>query len=443
MVPMPRSQRSCTSRGQVMCRAALVVVAFGATTGLASEVAQAPPPAAPSGVRIVTDGSTAPLGRGPQPSLACPAGAVVITPGTKIQTVVNLYPGTTTFCLKAGVHAITSSITPKTGNTFVGEYGAILDGTGWSTTLDYAGAFMAHMQDIDNVTIRNLVIRNMPQRGIHAFYQNSDRWTIENNEITGCRSGVSLANASVLRRNRIHHNNGDSRGGMIPNGGYIGTSITNSLVEDNEIAYNGDIQKVTLTSNVTFRNNYIHHNGNGIWYDGDNVGSLIEGNVVEDTAGNGIFYEISGQGIIRNNIVRRSGESAIFMSTSRDVEIYGNTLEDNFRAVNLFVSCGNVHPRDVPYAGAIGWDLRNNNVHHNRVVVRDQSGAIGNLLGYDSTCTSAQADAYLNGSKGNVFTANQYAVPSLTGPWWHWGSLKTWTEWQGLGQDTQGTAAPR
>lgn len=422
-------------------RMTLVVVALGATTGLSGVLAQAPPPAPPAGLRIVADGASAPIGRGPQASLMCPAGAVDIAPGTSIQTMVNARAGNTTFCLKAGVHPITSAITPKTGNTFVGEYGAILDGAGWRTTVDYAGAFMAHNQDIDNVTIRNLVIRNMPQRGIHAFYLNSDRWTVENNEITGCRSGVSLPNASVLRRNYIHHNNGDSQGGLIPNGGYIATSITNSLFEDNEIAYNGGIQKVTMTSNVTFRNNHVHHNGNGIWYDGDNVGSLIEGNVVEDNGGNGIFYEISGQGVIRNNVVRRSGESAIFMSTSRDVEIYLNTLESNFRAVNLFVSCGNVHPARTPYPGAIGWDLRNNNVHHNTVVVGNQSGAIGNLLGYDGTCTAAQAEAYLNGSKNNVFAGNQYTVPSLTGPWWHWGAVKTWNEWRALGQDTNGTAS--
>ena len=42
--------------------------------------------------------------------------------------------GTTTFCLRAGVHYLTSSIRPKTGNTFVGEYGAILDGSGWTTS---------------------------------------------------------------------------------------------------------------------------------------------------------------------------------------------------------------------------------------------------------------------------------------------------------------------
>ena len=35
-------------------------------------------------------------------------------------------------------------------------------------------AFRAHNEDIDYVTIRNLVIRKMPQRAIHAFYWMSD-----------------------------------------------------------------------------------------------------------------------------------------------------------------------------------------------------------------------------------------------------------------------------
>ena len=34
---------------------------------------------------------------------------------------------------------------------------------------------------------------------------------------------------------------------------------------------------------MTFRNNFVHHNvGDGIWYDGDNTGALVEGNRVED-----------------------------------------------------------------------------------------------------------------------------------------------------------------
>ncbi|HEU5255965.1 MAG TPA: hypothetical protein VFU28_08250, partial [Vicinamibacterales bacterium] len=107
-------------------------------------------------------------GYGPQATITCPAGAVDIWPGQYIQGIINLYSGTTTFCLRAGVHYLTSSITPKTGFTFVGEYGAILDGSSWSTSDSTQAAFRAHNQDIDYVTIRNLVIRRMPQKGIHA-----------------------------------------------------------------------------------------------------------------------------------------------------------------------------------------------------------------------------------------------------------------------------------
>ena len=118
----------------------------------------------------------------------------------------DLFPGNTTFCLRAGVHSITSAITPKTGNTFVGEHGAILDGTGWTTADPTQGAFRAHNQDIDDVTIRNLVIRNMPKRGIHASYWASDRWTIGTNELASNQTGVAAPSHSVIRHNHIHHN---------------------------------------------------------------------------------------------------------------------------------------------------------------------------------------------------------------------------------------------
>jgi hypothetical protein len=84
---------------------------------------------------------------------------VNIAPGESIQRVVNMSPGGTTFCLRTGVHRLTASVTPKTGNIFVGEYGAILDGTGWSTTDPDAAAFKALSVNVDHVTIRNLTIR--------------------------------------------------------------------------------------------------------------------------------------------------------------------------------------------------------------------------------------------------------------------------------------------
>ena len=95
------------------------------------------------------------------------------------------------------------------------------------------------------------------------------------------------------------------------------------------------------SANVTFRNNFVHHNlGDGIWYDGGNPNALVEGNRVEDNGRNGIFYEASSGVIIRNNTIRRSGDTGVFISTSQNAQIYNNTLENNFRGITYFVNCG-------------------------------------------------------------------------------------------------------
>jgi parallel beta-helix repeat protein len=370
---------------------------------------------------------------GPQPTITCPAGAVDIWPGQYIQGVVNVYPGTTTFCLRAGVHELTSSITPRTGNTFVGEYGAILDGTNWSTTDSTQGAFRSHNQDIDYVTIRNLVIRKMPQKGIHAFYWMADHWTIESNEIAANKMGIVFPNNSMVRRNFIHHNYGDpsSADSSLRGGGYGGYYASHTVFDSNEIAYNGKEQKVMESVGVTFRNNFVHHNqADGIWYDGGNPDALIEGNRVEDNVRNGIFYEAGLGSIIRNNTIRRSGDTGIFISTSQNSEIYGNTLEDNFRAITYFINCGATVGRDI--------DLQNNWAHDNSIRVGTQSGAFATGMSYTADCTSTQVNTYHGGAKNLRFSRNTYYVPDAGGWWWLWNGIKQWFPWQSFGHDLDG-----
>ena len=381
------------------------------TVSTSSAAAPQPPPAPASGY-------------GPQSSIACPAGAVDIWPGVSIQTMVDSHGGSTTFCIRAGVHYLRSSITPKTGDTFVGEYGAVLEGSGWSTSDDTQAAFRGHNQDIDYVTIRNLVIRNMPQRGIHAFYYMSNNWTIEFTEIASSRNvGIVFPANSIIRNNYIHHNTYS---------GYMGPYAHNSVLEGNEIAYNGWEQKVTESANVTFRNNFVHHNvGAGIWFDSDNTGTLVEGNRVEDNGHVGIWYEISGDAVIRNNAVRRNADTGVFISTSKGVQVYNNTIEDNFRGITFFVNCPSVG------GGQMGFDLVNNSASDNTIAVGTRSGALASLFSWAS-CTSTQAAAYLNGSKNLTFYRNRYYVPSTNAQYWYWGNFKYWWEWQAIPQDAGG-----
>ncbi len=357
---------------------------------------------------------------GPSATITCPVGAYDLWPGSNIPYLISFQPAGTTYCLRTGVHAITGAITPKRGDTFVGEFGAILDGSGWSTSDDTQAAFRAHNQDIDYVTIRNLVIRNMPQRGIHAYYYLADHWTIEHNEIANIRyTGLVFPGDSIIRNNYIHHSQF---------AGYMGPYAHNTVVEENEIAYNGGQNKIAETRNVTFRNNFVHHNaGTGIWYDSHNTGALIEGNRVEDNGLIGIFYEISSDGIIRNNTIRRNADAGVMLSVSRNVQIYNNTLDSNFRAITFFLNCPSL-------AQSTSFDLANNAVYDNTFTVDSRSGALAGVFSYAS-CTSAQVAPYLNGSKNLTFSRNTYSVPSVNGWYWLWDGLRYWGMWQSLGQD--------
>ncbi|HEU5255967.1 MAG TPA: right-handed parallel beta-helix repeat-containing protein [Vicinamibacterales bacterium] len=401
---------------------------FSVTVAYTAAAAPPPPPPPPPP-------STSAVG--PQSTIVCPAGAIDIWPGQYIQGIVNSYPGATTFCLRAGVHSLTSSITPKTGNTFVGEYGAILDGTGyWPVSDDTQAAFRAHNQDIDYVTIRNLVIRDMPFSGIHTYYWMSDHWTIEYNEIAANKIGIEFSPNFIIRNNYIHHNvgNASSSNPAERGGGYQGFRADNTTFDSNEIAYNGPEQKVGISANVAFRNNFVHHNlRDGIWYDTNpNGGSVIDGNRVEDNARIGIVFESSVGVTISNNTVRRNAGDGIFISMSQNAQIYSNTLDSNFGGIEYFLNCDSL---------SLGEDVKNNTAHDNTIVASTQAYGYVSGFSYLSSCSSTQLAAYLNGSKNLTFSRNAYKVPSVSSRYWLWGGWKYWNEWQAMGQDAGGSVS--
>ena len=363
-------------------------------------------------------------GRGPQPTIACPSGAVAVAPGQSIQSAVNANLADTAFCLGAGVHSVLAPITPKTGNSFTGEFGAVLDGTGAVFTQSFQGLITAHNQDIDNVTLRNLVIRDSAQKGIHVFKDFSNGWVIDHNEITANKFGIHVGNGFTVSSNVIHHNVADASN---PNpaqrgGGYAGFKAADVLWVDNEIAYNGPEQKMVGTQRVTFRGNFVHHNyADGIWYDADNTDTLIEGNVIADNGRIGIDYEISGFGVIRNNTIERNPFTGIFLSTSKDAKVYGNVLRSN--GIQLFFSSGAVG------GGIIGFDLVNNYIHDNSITLS------GGTTGFSSSVPSTYYT-----SRGNRFEANDYDVPDPAGAFWFAGGLRTFPQWQALGFDVSGSA---
>lgn len=370
---------------------------------------------------------------GPRRSITCPPGAVEILPGTDIQAAVNAHPQRTAFCLRAGVHFRTSAIVPKTGNSFTGEFGAVIDGAGWKTDDPNEGLFRAHNQDIDDVVIRNLVIRNSPQRGIHAFRDHSDRWIIAHNDIQGNRVGISHGNHFQIRGNLIRRNWQYGIGGF---------RSTGSVIERNRFTLNaerfrsfpgdsGNSKWALVTNTVVRRNIVVDNHHMGIWFDGGHSGIRILRNTVRRNRSNGILSEVGGSAIIRRNIVA-GHHRGVYISESRGTTVRRNRLSNNDRAIWLYQD-GTRRAES---------QLRNNRVVRNVIRVPRAPVVPGIVpMATGLTCsnlTAAQCAVYST-RRGNVFHHNTYRVANKRVSYWYWpSSSRTWSGWRGAGQDTRG-----
>ena len=213
---------------------------------------------------------------------------------------------------------------------------------------DTQAAFRAHNEDIDYVTIRNLVIRKMPHQWHSCVHWMSDHWTIEYNEIASNKMGPRIC-AQFHHQEQLHPPQRGQSSSSIPPSGVAATGVRadNTTFDSNEIAYNGREQKVGMSANVTFRNNFVHHNvGDGIWYNTNpNAGALIEGNRVEDNGRNGIFFEASIGATIRNNTVRRTArERGVYLHVPERPDLQ-QLARSQFRRHRIFPQLRLAGPR--------------------------------------------------------------------------------------------------
>ena len=290
-----------------------------------------------------------------------------------------------------------------------------------------AGAFRSTSHYAEDVVIRNLVIERFanPSRTGAIYTSVSPGWVIRDSEIADNHGvGISHTDGASVLNNEIHHN------GQIGVGGFRARNV---LVQDNEIARNAiggfagweaGGAKYVLSTNLTFRGNYVHDNRHhGLWTDTGNVGTKFLRNTIVRNAGSGIFHEKSGRCLIRGNYIARNRADGIFISTSSNVEVDGNALVRNRGwGVHLFVDG----------LDAVDYDLADNLIHDNRLVMRE--GALNGI----QTSNVADPSPYST-SKGNRFRSNHYRVPDLSGRYWAWdGNFLNWRGWRDAGQDRNG-----
>ena len=369
---------------------------------------------------------------GPRRGITCPARSVLLRRVRAIQKVIDRKPEGTTFCFKSKTYFLRGPIVPKSHNTFVGKHGAILDGSRWHTSDPSLGAFTGAAHGTSDVTIRNLVIRDMPQSGIATAFGENSHWTIDRNEISGSVVGIAFPDYSIVTNNFIHHN---------AQYGYTGYRTTGSVFQNNEVSHNdtcncypgdGGASKLVGTTDDSVIGNNIHDNGgNGIWFDTDNTGVLIKGNTVSVNMryGKAISLEQNiGTAIIRNNriTVGSRGEVAVLVANSSNVQILNNTVRMASTweggAIHVFFD-----------ASRTGYDTANNQVTNNTISLRGSAKITAGV-----TCFNVTDCLPYWTSKGNLFQGNTYRVPSRTGENWALSSPVDWASWHAIGFDTTG-----
>jgi parallel beta-helix repeat protein len=347
---------------------------------------------------------------GPDGTFVCPSSSVNLSPGADLQHITSSHPAGTRYCFAAGVYT-QQQITPKTGDGFFGQKGAILDG-------EHA-AKHAFSGSASDVTIQNLVIRNYaapPQDApINNRTAKGQNWTISHNEIAyNDGAGIEAWNGTQIVGNFLHHNRQE---GFACGGEGV-------VIADNEIAFNNPDDavkssweagggKCTRTTGLLVQYNYSHDNhGPGLWTDNDNKGVRYEYNRVENNWEDGIFHEISWDAVIAHNVVRNNGNpdpryckgwlwcSGILIAGSGGIDggiidIYDNTVVSDGRQHGNAIGLVQQNRGD----GSFGTHLvQNVHVHDNRVDL-SAGGEVG--------AVTDNRDVELFG-RGNVFDKNLY-----------------------------------
>ena len=152
-------------------------------------------------------------------------------------------------------------------------------------------------------------------------------------------------------------------------------------------------------------------------------------NTVRDNEGVGIHYEISYDAVIRNNTIigngyRRDGswgDPGIMVLSSRDVEVYGNEVRNNFLGI--------LARQD----SRTSVGVRNLYVHDNLVEMRDNAKS---GLALDGISNTSYYTSY-----NNRFRNNDYIIHgSSSKKVFKWlGGDKSASQWKDAGQDTGGS----
>jgi len=316
---------------------------------------------------------------------ACPAGAIAIAPGKSIQAAVDAAPPDARFCIEAGVHRM-QSVTPRPGQQFIGQPGAVLDGARVLDSFVRDGAYWI-AEDPDRrvaphgycapghpkcaepagVFINGRALAQVPARfwlrpGTFLFDVDRHRIVIADDPtgkrveaasttyaFTGSADGVTIRGLTIeMYRNPAQTgavNGASAKGWRVENSEIrlnSGTGVTvgsGGRIRDCNIHHNGQLGAGGTGSDIVLDGNTIWANNTALFDRAWEAGGVKLGrarnvtfraNHVYDNGGPGLWCDMDCDHVLFvGNTVERNGDAGIFFEISRDATIRGNVLRDN------------------------------------------------------------------------------------------------------------------
>ena len=273
---------------------------------------------------------------------------MAIGTGDDAQRVVDAHGAGTRYTVKAGTHLRNFSVRPKSGDTFCGEPGAVLDG-GRSLRSAFSGG--ATNVTLDSITIQQYATGR--QGGAIHPDKSASGWVVRNvSAVRNYWAGLMAADNMKVLGGSYSDNDQLGIGGNAATGVVLdGLDGDPATFDGPELARNHTLHESCDweaggmkwdVGRITIRNAHVHDNDcRGLWADINARGALIEHNLIEDNREEGIFYEISQDAVIRNNHVYGNGlggrgwywAGGITVASSFNVEVYGNRLSGNYNGI--------------------------------------------------------------------------------------------------------------
>lgn len=308
---------------------------------------------------------------------------------------------------------------------------------------------------VDDVTVADLVLEEAANEAQTGAIENrrvgrgsttGSGWRILRNEVRLNHGvGIGFGDHTVVRGNDIHHQ------------GQLGFGATgdDSVVDDNEIAYNGTAgytpeweaggSKLWMTEHTVLTHNYVHDNrGPGLWADSGNFDTTYADNEIADNRGAGIQHELSYDARITHNEITGNGrrqkgwawDAGIQVQSSGGtglIEIDHNTVAGNANGITLLDSGHRTWEEPRPHGPHV---VRNVWVHDNTITMRgaEITGAVQDT-----------GDRRIFTTRHNRFEANTYRLDFRMSPHFTWDDEElTWSRWRrlGPGHDRTGRVEP-